>query len=236
MSDGLSTDMAYLDLVAAESYTAAKDKDALSVDALLSLHAAICYRVLLLHYKTLFPLSPLPERVHIDALAEGLAQKKSFVTPFPDNIYARVYGGRVVFDIKREPFHHEKQKITFGENVLSDGGKILVLEKGSLPSSSNVYKTSIHRDLSSATINGDMYVRAKADGDAYRYGAVTHKVKKLFCDAHIPPDVREHIPLLCDDAGILWVPHFGVRDDGGKDAAQRDLTLCYIPPENKTLL
>ncbi len=78
----------------------------------------------------------------------------------------------------------------------------------------NVYKNSIQANLSSAIIKGSLYLRPKKDGDTVYYGGMTHKIKKLFSDAKIPRSKRRLIPILCDDDGVVWVPGFGVRDDG----------------------
>ncbi|MBO7196257.1 MAG: tRNA lysidine(34) synthetase TilS [Clostridia bacterium] len=79
---------------------------------------------------------------------------------------------------------------------------------------SNVYKISIQANLSSAIISGSLYLRPKKDGDTVYYGGMTHKLKKLFSDCNIPRSKRKLIPILCDDKGVVWVPGFGVRDDG----------------------
>ncbi len=80
----------------------------------------------------------------------------------------------------------------------------------------NVYKISIQADLSSAIINGSLYLRPKCDGDTVYYGGITRKLKKLYSDLKIPVSHRDSIPVLCDDSGVVWVPGFGVRDDGVK--------------------
>jgi hypothetical protein len=46
---------------------------------------------------------------------------------------------------------------------------------------------------------------------------MTHKLKKMLIDAKIPSDLRDRVPILCDDRGIVWVAGFGARDDGGTD-------------------
>ena len=91
-----------------------------------------------------------------------------------------------------------------------------------------VYKNSIQANLSSAIINGSLYLRPKKDGDTVYYGGMTHKIKKLFSDSKIPRSKRGLIPILCDDSGVLWVPGFGVRDDGVPVSERKDLfvTLC----------
>ena len=45
---------------------------------------------------------------------------------------------------------------------------------------------------------------------------MTHKLKKMLIDAKIPRDLRDRVPVLADERGIVWVPGFGVRDDGGR--------------------
>ena len=78
-----------------------------------------------------------------------------------------------------------------------------------------------------------MYIRPKKDGDTVYYGGMTHKLKKLFCDSKIPPSKRGLIPILCDDNGVVWVPGFGVRDDGVKAEDKCDLyVLLGIKSEN----
>ena len=97
----------------------------------------------------------------------------------------------------------------------------------------NVYKISIQANLSSAIIRGNLYIRPKKDGDTVYYGGMTHKLKKLFCDSKIPPSKRGLIPILCDDNGVVWVPGFGVRDDGVKAEDKCNLyVLLGIKSEN----
>lgn len=87
----------------------------------------------------------------------------------------------------------------------------------------NVYKISIQANLSSAIINGGLYLRPKKDGDTVFYGGMTHKIKKLFSDAKVPRSKRGLIPILCDDSGVVWVPGFGVRDDGVEKEKREDV-------------
>ena len=87
----------------------------------------------------------------------------------------------------------------------------------------NVYKKYIKANLSSAIINGRVYIRSKADGDGVYYGEMTHKLKKLFNDRKIPVSDRKCYPVICDDSGVLWAPGFGVRDDGVPPNLRRDL-------------
>ncbi len=104
------------------------------------------------------------------------------------------------------------QRLYLGENqIAGTNGVIFVGED--INFSLNVYKISIQADLSSAIIVGDLYCRQRCAGDAYFFGGMTHKLKKVFNDRGIPPSVRDKIPIICDDKGIVWVPGLSVRDD-----------------------
>lgn len=117
-----------------------------------------------------------------------------------------------------------------GVTDLSPFNAILVISKDKeINSYSNVYKNSIQANLLSAIIVGSLYLRPKKDGDTVYYGGMTHKVKKLFSDRKIPMSKRRLIPVLCDDKGVVWVPGFGVRDDGiPKDQREDKYVLLAI--------
>ena len=97
----------------------------------------------------------------------------------------------------------------------------------------NVYSSSIQANISSAIINGGLYVRPKKDGDTIYYGGMTHKLKKLFNDKKIPISMRKLIPILCDESGVVWVPGFGVRDDGVTKDNREDLFVAIGISNNK---
>ena len=88
--------------------------------------------------------------------------------------------------------------------------------------SSNIYKISIQARLTSAIIDGELYIRSRMDGDTVFYGGHHHKLKKIMCDLKVPKSVRAQIPVLCDARGVLWVPGLPPRDDGVRDG---DLTV-----------
>ncbi len=99
--------------------------------------------------------------------------------------------------------------------IVLSRGAFLVSDEECQNISPNIYKFSIKANLRSAIIEGELFIRYRRDGDSYYYGGMTHKLKKLFNDKKIPVLERDTLPILCDQKGILWVPGFGVRDDGG---------------------
>jgi len=52
----------------------------------------------------------------------------------------------------------------------------------------------------------DITVRTRLEGDKYRYGKMTHKVKKLLCDYHIPRHARSTLPFFLYRKSILYIP------------------------------
>lgn len=60
---------------------------------------------------------------------------------------------------------------------------------------------------------GTMTLRPRESGDTIRLSGGTKSLKKLFIDRKIPAALRERIPVLCDEQGILGVYSIGVHAD-----------------------
>lgn len=60
---------------------------------------------------------------------------------------------------------------------------------------------------------GPITLRPRQSGDAIRLPGGTKSLKKLFIDRKIPISQRPHIPVLCDEQGILGVYPIGVHRD-----------------------
>ncbi len=61
-------------------------------------------------------------------------------------------------------------------------------------------------------LEGNLILRTRLSGDkiTLRKRNVTKTLKKLFCEENVPIEIRDNIPILCDDKGIVWVYGFGV--------------------------
>ena len=231
MTENLKEDMALLDEMAQERFLAVGRDGGLDAPALCALPDALKYRVFRLLYDRDAPTAAKPERVHMAALFERLSRTGDFSVSFPDGVRAVREKDLLFLDVT-EPFFHPETPVTVGRNELADGSVLWILDKSSLPLPKNVYTLSIQRSLATATIEGELYVRSRKEGDAYRYGGMTHKLKKMFSDQKIPKRMRTKLPVLCDGRGILWVPGFGVREDGESDA--NTLTAVYLAKEKRT--
>ena len=135
----------------------------------------------------------------------------------PCGVQAQVDGDALFIRAKETPATIPDQTLHAGVNSLAERSAVLVLSDvpldiGCVPEM-KIYNSVISVSFSTATIINNLYIRSRLPGDAYRYGGMTRKVKKLFCDAKLPMDVRRRLPLVCDERGILWIPGFGVRED-----------------------
>ena len=62
------------------------------------------------------------------------------------------------------------------------------------------------------SILGNLVLRTRKAGDSFTFPKrnVTKTLKKLFTEENIPIEIRNEIPVISDDAGIVWVYGFGV--------------------------
>jgi tRNA(Ile)-lysidine synthase len=188
----LRQDEEALDAIAREKYTN-------KVTDLLELHPAIRNRVLA---KLLVNAGVKePEAAHIAAL-EGLlvSPKPSAKAEFPGGVtIARNYDAlETVQNSERLSAQELKDSVAVG------GFRI----------SCSVNTQQEQTAESFAIIpQGRIIVRSRQEGDTIRLNAGTKSLKKLFIDRKIPASVRNSIPVIADDAGVLGVAGIGANVD-----------------------
>lgn len=229
MTENLREDMALIDRMAKDAFAALFDGETLDAQGYDALPAPLRFRVLRLFHAAHAENAPLPEQVHLHAFFDRLSRTGDFSVSFPGGVRIARVGTRLVWG-DPPAFTHPHTKLKMGINRLADGSLLWLLEESSKPLPQIVYSLSIRSSLASATIEGELYVRSRMEGDAYRFGGMTHKLKKMFSDRKIPTHLRSRVPVLCDGRGILWVPFFGVRDDGVKSKGA--VTAVYLAAEN----
>ncbi len=231
MTENVREDAELLDALAKDRFALLFDGVSMDADGYLSLHPALRFRVLYLFYAAQMPDAPLPERAHVRALAEVMARREDAALSMPGGLTLTVRSGRLLFK-KDDEFEHPYTPIHVGCNRLADGSFLWLLDESSAPLPKIIYTLSTQRALASATIEGELYVRSRLEGDSYFYGGMTHKLKKMLSDRKIPRHLRSQVPVLCDGRGILWVPPFGVRDDGVR--CGHPLRAVYLAAERIT--
>ena len=80
-----------------------------------------------------------------------------------------------------------------------------------------------------AIIDDGLCVRSRKDGDAYRFGKVTRKLKKLFIDDKIPSAKRSLIPIVSFRDDVLWVFGYGSDERFRPKVGEKALYLNFKP-------
>lgn len=187
-----------------------------------NLDEALLFRVLTLMYYGAKGTSGA-EAAHHHAAWRLLSSKKTEGrVDYPDSLSFIVTRRYAFFQKKEENSCLKKEKapmyqvLSMGENKIEAADGVLYLvTKEDLPDLTRLqseFTYTAKAKLPSTAVRGTLYVRFRQEGDAYRYGGINRKLKKLFRDKKLTADERARLPLVCDDEGILWVPGFGVRD------------------------
>ncbi len=151
---------------------------------------------------------------HIEALHTAVINNRGLVY-LPNNCCISVSGGLIMpytqptdttvhFVIDTLPFSFTLNGTTYHLEVISHE-QLSVFE--------NVHKKFFKLHVDYDKIQGDLYIRCRQEGDAIHFQKrnIGKSIKKLFQECHIPVHMRDTIPLLCDNAGIVSV--FGIGCD-----------------------
>jgi len=226
-SESLRQDNDFIETYAKEIFQGSLSYGKISVEKLLGLHPAIATRVLSYLAE---PHGISLERVHITKIIE-LLPSGNFKLSLPRGCDFISECGECYIS-KHEESSEFSYKLSLGVNVFDDFEDVIVLsEKKVEETFSNIYKIAIQASFNFDIIKDGLCVRSKVEGDSYRFGSMTRKLKKLFNDKAIPPSRRADVPVFSDAGGVLWVPGFKVRD-GGHGA---ELYVAICTPKEKSL-
>jgi tRNA(Ile)-lysidine synthase len=171
------------------------------VESLKTMHPAIRSRVLERFLKESGVREP--EDAHI-ALAEDLvfSDKPSARASFPGGVtITRQYDVLTVL----ETGEHWEETVLPCPGQVSFGDYLVTCAPAE-----EIINTP---DTFTVVSRGELHLRPRRAGDAIRLPGGTKSLKKLFIDRKIPAALRERIPVLCDEEGILGVYSIGVNLD-----------------------
>lgn len=232
MTAALSADADFLEASASSAYetcvTADKNAVWAQKQALSALHPALLRRVLMrMAHKAGCAHT---EAVHIEALCRMTKDARTGQRlSLPDGVRAALLpGGRLCFSVEMPSgadceslaeqvavpcFDQTHGEVAFGGYVFSwsDAAKKKLSDENRADGQ-NVYNLSKIAEINSAKIVGEPFLRVMGEGDRLLLRGMHRRVRKLFGAAGVPVAVRQRLPLLCDAAGLLWVPGIGQRD------------------------
>lgn len=188
---------------------------------LSSLHPAVFYRVLFVMAHAYGDI--MLEKNHVNKIYALLKNSTDFSFSIPGGVsFICRRGNCMIGSTEQNDSFISERSLSIGINHIDEiDAEIIVSQEQIDVSYSKVYKISIQQVIDFDIIKGVLSVRSRREGDAYVYGGMTHKLKKMFIDRKIPQEKRGEIPIICDESGILWIPGFSVRDGGLKNAAKK---------------
>ena len=206
-SHSVCDDCNYLDNAADAAYSSLFDGNACSAARLNELHKSIKLRVI---SKAVFgfcgKVCDFSKLESINTVCENGGRIQLFGSVFAENA-----GGTFrVFEICNSEKISDEISVDFSDFPVSFAGFSVKAEKYTNCSkkiSNNVLDNLVDCDK----IIGSLSVRTRRAGDDFTLGRrnVTKSVKKLFNEFNIPVEQRDFLPILCDEAGIVWITGIG---------------------------
>lgn len=141
---------------------------------------------------------------HTDRLCELLCSGRGRLQL--GGAFAEVEGGLIRFVTEPTRYTHGSQQapLTEGDNQIGNY-KIVV------KNTQFVHKNSAANTICLGKLKGKPVLRTRLSGDSIALlGRPRKSIKKLFCEAAVPLDERERLPVIADDEGVVWVYRFGV--------------------------
>ncbi len=229
MTEGLAEDEEYLCHVAEEMLSFAQAGHLRS--AVATAPRAIAKRMIRRLYEEKKRSDDALTAQQLSAALNLIRGKERFASQtLPCGVEMRVENDNLLFDYAKEIPVLQTHVLHYGVNLFSETGECMIVSEKPVNSEKfpelNIYKLLIQSTLQFDTMNVHLFVRGRQEGDAYRYGGMTHRVRKLYNDKKLSPKERAVRPVLCDEKGILWIPGFGVREDSN-EKKEHCLYVCY---------
>lgn len=156
----------------------------------------------------------LPESKHIYAICEGLSKSGEKHFSLSNNCIAVTCNGYLRFEkAGKGQFVLLPTELAAGHNTYADGCVCVELVGG-------VFKKPIEQpkrliftaSFDKSAVVGQLMVRTRKVGDSFVVRKINRNVKKCLINKKVPASLREVLPIIYDDAGILFVPFVGVAD------------------------
>ena len=210
LTEQLSEDDAYLTGQASALLASARvgDADRWDCELLLKAPAALRTRALRLAAPSVTDL----EQKHVDAL-QSLLLSDGAVT-LPDGAVARSQRGQLWFESADRAALPEPFCFRLVPDIpVAACGRVYLAktyDRATFDRVTKVHNLLFYFCLDRDIIKGDVWVRSRRAGDAYRpVGRGTKSLKKLCNESHLPLAARAALPILTDDDGILMAVGFG---------------------------
>ena len=223
-----------LDAMAAALYTTHAKGGTLPLPVLKEQPAAIAKRMIARLYEQ-HANGCMLEAVHIDAIYARVCQGTLGSISLPGRIAAVIDRDalRTVPDAPRTALNAPMPNCDYllplqgGFREICDAGVTVWSsfpenQKTDTALDTNVYNLYTELQVRFDTIKGRIFLRPIKESDRILHGGMHKRIRKLYGQCGVPLYLRQKLPLLCDDEGVLAVPGICLRDGAvprtGEDA------------------
>ena len=207
MTENIKEDSAFLENISYKQFLLCSKSNGLDSELLLVQDRAISKRVLAFYFNE--RLGILPDSIHINRMFEvlTLGGKKSL----PKNSFCENKGGLFVISFD------ENQKCEVNFNV-------------ELKQTSKINKLFLNNTIDCDKINGSLVVRNRIGGDKIRLKTrnCTKSLKKLYCEMKLEPFLRDSVPVVADNDGVVWAFGAGVDARAAADENTKNAIEIYV--------
>ncbi len=175
---------------------------------------------------------------HIDEAIEFINSAKSGKRiPFPGDISLLCEFDSFRFVFAALDKISASSKLVNGDNRFGDSViNVYDFKRNSEDSPEIIYTLFKQAFFDNDKIVGDVFVRTRQNGDAVFSDGITKRVKEYFINKKIPVSERDSYPVICDEAGIIWVPQMCVADRVKiSDATENVKTIKIIKDEKNEI-
>ena len=199
----------------------AKEGDSPRCEALSALPTPVFARVI-------YALLPTPpEATHVDALATLVREARPHASLSLKGVTAKIENGRLTLGKPKGCFSPYEIVLQKGITPFPCGVAILLGENEDFdPTPYTHYPFSATVRFHAAAANGNLVIRPRHEGERILSGGHHKLVRKQPSLSPYPLDVRERMPLLCDEEGVLAVPG-GLLRDGANKSPDTTLVLFF---------
>ena len=151
------------------------------------------------------------ENVHIEAVLEAI--KNGGKVNLPSNLFATVHNNRLYLEKEALSTESVQFNVTFTEDNVENF--------------ENINNLLLNNAIDCDKIVGKLVLRTRLSGDSIRLRnrGCTKTLTRLMSENKVPVALREKIPVISDDNGVIWVYGMGVAQRVAVGSKTRKITV-----------
>ncbi len=206
-TDILRQDAAALETLANETFFKCESEIGLVAEVLKTVPEAVAKRAIIKYVNSLYEQLPL-DSFHINALYDITLNGGR--TSLPNNLFGICENGIL--------------SVCDGEKAQAEEIKVSLVKK---PNVNNLFSNNT---LDYDKIVGSPIIRTRNAGDKIRLQnrGCTKTLNKIFCEEKTPQNIRDNIPVIADDKGVIWVYGIGMAQRVVPTKSSENLLLVEI--------